>query len=128
VSTLNRPSARTHLKGPVLQFRLRVIHKSEIALGPGKVELLTAIQTHGSISKGAKSVGMSYMRAWTLVKIMNGAFRGPLVIVERGGTQGGSARLTPLGHHVLELYFELIKQSQSASKTVWSKLRKVLKK
>jgi molybdate transport system regulatory protein len=103
------------------------MHNGEIALGPGKVELLTAIQSHGSISSGAKSLGMSYMRAWTLVKVMNGAFRGPLVVVERGGTQGGTARLTPLGHHVLELYADLIKQSQSVSKPVWNKLRKLLK-
>jgi len=113
---------------PVLQFRLRVLHQGEIALGPGKVELLTAIRTQGSISKGAKSLGMSYMRAWTLVKVMNRAFREPLVVVERGGIKGGTARLTPLGDRVLEIYTGLIEQSRLASEPGWRELRELLKK
>jgi molybdate transport system regulatory protein len=104
------------------------LHRGEIALGPGKAELLTAIQMHGSISAGAKSMDMSYMRAWTLVKVMNRSFRQPLVEVERGGVKGGAARLTTLGGEVLELYFLLLKQSEEASRVTCAKLRGCLKK
>jgi molybdate transport system regulatory protein len=106
-----------------LQFRLRIMHKGAIALGPGKIDLLAAIQTHGTISKGARSLGMSYMRAWTLVKVMNAAFRSPLVEVERGGLKGGTARLTPLGQEVLELYGQLVHRCQTASAKTWTELR-----
>jgi molybdate transport system regulatory protein len=102
--------------------------RGEIALGPGKVELLTAIQAYGSIARGAKSLGMSYMRAWTLVKVMNRLFREPLVVVERGGKEGGSARLTDLGHRVLKLYADLIAQSRKSARRGWTELRKQLKK
>lgn len=115
-------------KGSVLQYRLRVMHKGEIALGPGKADLLAAIQEHGSISKGAKSLGMSYMRAWTLVRVMNRTFRGPLVEKERGGATGGVARLTPLGKEVLAIYSDLVEESRAACRKSWTKLQTRLKK
>jgi molybdate transport system regulatory protein len=80
------------------------MNRGEIALGPGKSDLLAAIEAQGSISGAAKGLGMSYMRAWTLVKIMNESFRGPLVAVDRGGPSGGSAHQTPHGREVQKLY------------------------
>jgi molybdate transport system regulatory protein len=115
-------------KAPVLQYRLRVMHKGEIAMGPGKADLLAAIRAHGSISKGAKLLGMSYMRAWTLVRIMNRTFRAPLVEKERGGLTGGAARLTSLGLEVLKLYADLVDESRIACRKSWAALQKQLKK
>ncbi|MGH8717510.1 MAG: winged helix-turn-helix domain-containing protein, partial [Burkholderiales bacterium] len=37
------------------------------AMGPGKADLLEAIERHGSISAAAREMGMSYRRAWMLV-------------------------------------------------------------
>jgi len=73
-------------------------------LGPGKVQLLAAIRETGSIVESAKRMGMSYMRAWTLLRTMNRCFKSPLVEAVRGGAQGGGARLTPLGNRILALY------------------------
>jgi molybdate transport system regulatory protein len=103
------------------------MHRGEIALGPGKSDLLAAIDAHGSISRGAKSLGMSYMRAWTLVQVMNQVFRGPLVAVDRGGPKGGAAHLTPLGLEVLQLYRELVASSEAATRATWKKLRRHLR-
>ena len=111
----------------MVQFRPRIFHQGEIALGPGKADLLTAIEAHGSIAKSAKSLGMSYMRAWTLVKIMNHAFREPLVELDRGGARGGTARLTPLGREVLTSYRTMIEQSEKATLKTWARLRRRLK-
>ena len=70
---------------------------------------------------------MSYMRAWTLVKIMNQSFRGPLVEVDRGGPRGGAAHLTLLGREVLALYHTLIDQSEKTTRSLWTQLRQRLK-
>jgi molybdate transport system regulatory protein len=110
-----------------VQFRPRIFHQGEIALGPGKADLLAAIVTHGSIARGAKSMGMSYMRAWTLVKIMNDSFREPLVEMDRGGVRGGAAHLTSLGQEVLKLYRTMIEQSEQAARKTWLRLRRRLK-
>ncbi|HSP07577.1 MAG TPA: molybdenum transport protein, partial [Acidobacteriota bacterium] len=87
--------------------RFRVYYGTEIAIGPGKEELLQAIEKTGSIHGAAVSLKMSYMRAWQLVRTMNSCFRSPLVETIRGGKHSGGAWLTPLGRRVLELYRRL---------------------
>jgi molybdate transport system regulatory protein len=81
--------------------KLRVMFGTEIAIGPGKAELLDAIAATGSISESARRLGMSYRRAWLLVDTMNRCFREPLVASATGGAGGGGARVTPFGRRVL---------------------------
>ncbi len=89
---------------PQLKLSVRLLHGDEIALGPGKAELLEAIARTGSISAAGKSMNMSYRRAWMLVDVMNRCFRSPLVETAKGGSHGGGARLSPLGEEVLAHY------------------------
>jgi molybdate transport system regulatory protein len=77
---------------------------SEIAIGPGKADLLESIATSGSISESARRLGMSYRRAWLLVDTMNRCFREPVVASATGGTGGGGARVTEFGREVLARY------------------------
>ena len=84
--------------------RLRLLLGSAIAMGPGKADLLEAIASEGSITRAARSMGMSYRRAWLLVETMNNSFRSPLVSTARGGRGGGGAQLTPLGSEALRRY------------------------
>lgn len=86
------------------RFRLRLTRADEILLGPGKVDLLEAIAREGSITSAAKTLGMSYRRAWLLVDTMNRNFRTPVVEAGAGGAQGGGALLTPLGAEVVARY------------------------
>ncbi|MFI5198586.1 MAG: winged helix-turn-helix domain-containing protein [Thermoanaerobaculia bacterium] len=89
---------------PVVRPRIRVTQGSEIVVGPGKADLLDAVQATGSLRKAAAALRMSYMRAWQLVQTMNRAFRDPVVILVRGGAAHGGAALTPAGKRVLALY------------------------
>lgn len=86
---------------------VRVLANSAIAMGPGKADLLEAIASTGSISAAARSMGMSYRRAWLLVDTMNGCFAEPLVIKEKGGVEGGGASLSTTGTQVLRKYRRL---------------------
>ncbi len=70
-------------------------------MGPGKADLLEAIEREGSISAGGRALGMSYRRTWMLVDTMNRCWREPLVETATGGRHGGGARLTELGREVL---------------------------
>ena len=72
-------------KAVCVRPRLRVMWGSEIALGPGRVELLELIGQTGSLRAAAARMGMSYMRAWNLVKSTNHCFSRPLVEATRGG-------------------------------------------
>jgi molybdate transport system regulatory protein len=87
--------------------RLRVLLGSAIAMGPGKADLVDAIQRTGSISGAAREMGMSYRRAWLLVEAMNRSFIDPLIEASTGGRGGGGARVTDHGHDVLKRYREM---------------------
>lgn len=88
--------------------RIRILAGSAIALGPGKADLLRAIDETGSISAAARRMRMSYRRAWLLVHTMNECFRSPLVEAEKGGPDGGGARLTATGREVLVHYQDMV--------------------
>ena len=87
-----------------VRFRLRITHGDTIAIGPGKVDLLEAIDGAGSLTAAAKNLGMSYRRAWLLVDTMNKSFRTPVVATAAGGVHGGGTMLTELGREVVKRY------------------------
>lgn len=93
--------------GHRIKIKLRALNGAEIAIGPGKADLLEAIGRTGSISAAGRALGLSYRRAWLLVDVMNRTWAEPLVATAKGGTRGGGARLTPLGHDVLSRYRHL---------------------
>lgn len=91
----------------VAKTRIRVLFGSAFAIGPGKADLLQAIEQTGSISAAARSMGMSYRRAWLLIDTMNQCFREPVVDTATGGKGGGGARITSSGLTVLRRYREM---------------------
>ncbi len=97
-------------------IKIRISHGKNIAFGPGKADLLDAIQQLGSISAAAKSMKMSYRRAWELVNVMNQCFKEPLVASATGGQHGGGASLTALGKSILQNYRDLVEKSNDATK------------
>lgn len=85
---------------PDLRVQVRIIP----LLGPGKMQMLEAIDRHGSISAAARVLGIAYPNAWKLVDNLNRHFREPLVERVMGGRRGGGASLTATGHAVLGIY------------------------
>jgi|SRR5687768_3397052 len=106
--------------------RLRVLYGEEIALGPGKVDLLALIASTGSIRHAADRMGMSYMRAWKLIKTMNACFKQPLVEAMRGGRAHGGAVLTETGQKALQFYQEMEATCLKAMKAQWQGLQSLL--
>jgi molybdate transport system regulatory protein len=107
--------------------RLRINYGRRFAFGPGKAELLEHIERTGSISEAARAMGMSYMRAWTLVKSLDRGFAEPLVSKSRGGSTRGGATVTKTGRRVLSLYREMETASQAAIQAASKKLNRLLK-
>jgi len=65
--------------------------------GPGRVELLQGILDHGSITKAARGMKMSYKKAWAMIDEMNSMAKNPYVITSKGGSHGGGAEVTEAG-------------------------------
>ncbi|MGO4166673.1 winged helix-turn-helix domain-containing protein [Novosphingobium sp. YAF33] len=86
---------------PRLKLQARLYCGEEIAMGPGKADLLESIEREGSISAAARAMGMSYRRAWLLVDAMNRCWSEPLVEAVAGGSHERGARITETGRTVL---------------------------
>lgn len=97
-------------------------------MGPGKADLLEAIAATGSISGAARSMGMSYRRAWLLVDVMNRCFQHPLVHSAAGGAQGGGAQLTEAGVAVLAQFRGMEQAATAAAQTHLDQLSHLLKR
>lgn len=80
-------------------------------LGKGRVELLKAVGETGSISAAAKSMNMSYKKAWESIDAMNALADQPLVERTTGGKGGGGTVVTKEGEKAIQLYEQLIKNS-----------------
>lgn len=83
---------------------MRITHGEAIAVGPGKVALLEAIERCGSITAAAKDLEMSYRRAWLLLDELNRSLRVPAVDSAKGGAAGGGSALTDAGRQLVALY------------------------
>lgn len=73
-------------------------------LGMGRVALLEKIRESGSITGAARSLKMSYRRAWELVESMNMQAPSPLVIASTGGRGGGGAAVTEAGERAIRAF------------------------
>lgn len=98
-----------------LRLKLQLYCGDEIAMGPGKADLLAAIDREGSISAAGRALGMSYRRAWLLVDTMNRYFREPLVESHPGGGKSAGAKLTPEGAKALAAYRALSAQVEGGA-------------
>jgi molybdate transport system regulatory protein len=94
------------LIGP-LKLKLQLMCGDGFAMGPGKADLLEAIDRAGSISAAGRALGMSYRRTWLLVDEMNRSFHDRLVETLVGGGTVRGARRTDYGRSVLAAFREL---------------------
>ena len=100
----------------LLKLKAQLFCGDEPAIGPGKAALLEAIDAAGSISAGARRLGMSYRRAWLLVDEMNRCFTGKLVDTVAGGGTGRGASLSETGRTVL-VAFRAVEGQMTAAAT-----------
>jgi molybdate transport system regulatory protein len=77
------------------------------AVGRDRIRLLQAVARAGSITAGAKAVGLTYKAAWDALEAMTNLFGQPLLETRTGGKAGGGASLTPAGLRVIEAFGRL---------------------
>ena len=100
---------------PIVDQKIRILLGATIAIGPGKADLLEAIEQTESISAAARQMHMSYRRAWGLVDLMNRCFDEPLVTTSPGGHRGGGAQVTEFGLLVLKSYRDIVDKASAAA-------------
>ena len=76
-------------------------------VGRDRIRLLQAVAREGSITAGAKAVGLTYKAAWDGLDAMANLFGQPLLETRTGGRAGGGTRLTPTGAKVIDAFGRL---------------------
>ncbi|WP_244132209.1 winged helix-turn-helix domain-containing protein [Burkholderia pyrrocinia] len=127
VLTANNMKTSAHPK-PEVRFRMRIQQADTIALGPGKVALLEAVREHGSISAAARSLKMSYRRAWLLMDELNRSLKSPATVSEHGGQSGGGSVLTPVGEEIIRLYRGIEERAYAACADEIAALTKMVRR
>lgn len=107
--------------------RLRVVLAPDVAIGPGKADLLEGIRDTGSIAAAGRRMGMSYKRAWLLVETLNASFAAPLVETSRGGSARGGATLTAAGAAILALYRRMEARTAATIAPDLARMRRLLR-
>jgi len=103
--------------------RLWIEKDGETFVGFGRIVLLERIAEHGSISKAARSMEMSYKHAWDLVDSMNRNAATPLVAKSTGGKGGGGAVLTEAGEKIIRDFHYLHQRLNDFLATETAKLQ-----
>ncbi|MBJ7880413.1 LysR family transcriptional regulator [Gelidibacter salicanalis] len=103
-----------------IKSRIWIEEGDNVLVGEGRVELLKAIEAKGSLSKAAKSIGMSYKKAWTLVDAVNKSAKEAVVTKTVGGTNGGGTIITPYGKRLIAAF-------ETINKNCWAFLDQQLK-
>jgi len=95
-----------------IKSRIWIEADGNVLLGEGRVRLLKAIEATGSLSKAAKSLGMSYKKAWSLIDMVNSRAEKPVITTSIGGKGGGGAQLTVYGKSLVTAF-------ESINKNCW---------
>ncbi|UOB18065.1 winged helix-turn-helix domain-containing protein [Abyssalbus ytuae] len=87
-----------------IRSRIWIEKEGTIFLGYGRIELLKKIDETKSISAAAKSLNMSYKKAWRLINDMNESAAKPVIIKNIGGRHGGGTTITGYGKSLINQF------------------------
>ena len=93
---------------------VRIVVPDIGAIGPGKIDLLVAIDDEHSISAAARKLGMSYRRAWLLLDDTRRVAGTDVVETFAGGAERGGATLTEAGRRLIAAYNRIVETANKA--------------
>jgi len=91
------------------------------AFGEGPYRLLRNVERTGSLWKAATEMGMSYSKAWRLMRHLEKRLTFPLLERYTGGASGGGSRITPKARDLLDRYEKFQKDVNGALDRIYKK-------
>ena len=79
-------------------------------MGPGVLSVLRRIKQYKSITRAAGQMGLSYVKALSLLNRLEDDLGKQILIRKRGGSERGGSELTPLGEKLIIEYGRLEKR------------------
>ena len=90
-----------------IKSRIWIEFEDNVLLGEGRARLLKAIDKKGSLSAAAKSLKISYKKAWDMIDAVNKSAKEPVTITSTGGKGGGGAQLTNYGKSLINAFDDI---------------------
>ena len=90
-----------------------------VVFGAGRLQILTAIEQHGSILSAAKGLGMSYRAVWGKIRATEERLGQQLLTKRTGGARGGGSELTPFGKALVEHFRHLEALTKASADTLF---------
>ena len=106
----------------MFEFRYKIwLEKEGKVFGKGPYELLNKIKTTGSLAEAAKSMKMSYNKAFNMIKAIEKKLGYELLISKRGGNDRGSSILTAEAEALMIKYDAFIRECETSLQEIFIK-------
>ncbi len=91
------------------------------AFGDGPYELLRRVERMVSLRRAANHMGMSYSKAWRLIRTLEERLGFPLLDRKVGGQSGGGSLVTPRARNLLNQYEEFRRDVDASLENIYRK-------
>ena len=89
------------------------------AFGDGPYELLTRVKKTKSLHQAAHQMGMSYSKAWRLIRSLEQKLGFTLLDRKTGGQSGGGSHITPMAEDLMGHYKQFRKDVKKALERIY---------
>ncbi len=91
------------------------------AFGDGPYELLRRVEKMMSLHRAANQMGMSYSKAWQLIRTLEERLGFPLLERKVGGQSGGGSLVTPQARNLMNHYEGFRKDVDTSLEKIYRK-------
>ena len=99
-----------------LSIKLFIEEQGKYIFGPGRAQLLRAVDALGSLSKASQEQGMSYRWAWGRIKEAEKTLGIKLLMPEAGSGKGNTKSLTAEARELLEWFSSIEEDLQALAR------------
>ena len=110
--TQERPENTT--RGPQHVMMKLQIYNTSPHFGKGIVSIMMLVRQGNSLRAACAQMGLSYSKAWRLLKSAEADLGFALLDTQKGGTKRVGSTLTPAGEELLDRYLAFEKEAREA--------------
>ena len=103
-------------------LKIRLTNENGVIFGPGTLMLFDAIDRTGSVRAAAEDTGMSYSKAWKIIRDAERNTGMRLVERSNGGKDGGAASITEDGRKLIGRYIAIRDELEKAKEEIMGRL------
>ena len=93
-----------------------------VLFGPGRLQILEAIDAHGSLSAAAEALGMSYRGLWARIRHSERRLGFPLVHAHAGRGAASGTSLTSEGRTMIDRFSQLRERVNAAADELFAQV------